>query len=410
MKRVWWSLYKSSPYREIFTLVLPAVFLLVIIINCFASTGASQQFSNLAQAFLHGQLNFLHPIGGLGQDPVLYHGKIYWDEGPFPAMILTPFVGLFSLFHLFFYQGYLMWPLTIGVFYFVYKLARLFSFDLEDALILAFGFCLGSVYIGVASISSGWLFAQVVTVFLLFWSMYEFFTDRRWWLIGCICACIFMTRATATPILIFYGLELFDTVKKNKRLKTLAQLCLPLGIAICLIGLYNYLRFSSPFDGGYMYQLLHDNSAESRSLGVFSPIHIPTNFYYAVLSAPTTVVRDSTSWTLKFPYIRDNVYGMSIFFTSPYFLYFFTRPWKTFDRHFKHLMIAILVSALFVFSFYGVGALQYGYRYSLDFLPELFVLFMLVYRRGHDRITTGMKTLLLGSGIVNFFLLIGFIY
>src|SRR5580698_7147859 len=158
MKRVWRSrktLYKTSPYREIIMLTLPTVFLLVIIINCFATTGASQQFSKLAQAFLHGQLNFLHPIGGLGQDPVLYKGKIFWDEGPFPAIILLPFVGLFSLFHLFFYQGYLMWPLTIGVFYFVYKLARLFSFELEDSLVLAFGFCLGSVYIGVASISSG---------------------------------------------------------------------------------------------------------------------------------------------------------------------------------------------------------------------------------------------------------------
>jgi hypothetical protein len=381
----------------------------VILITSYI-LGASQQFSDLARAFLHGQLHFLAPIGGVGQDPVLYHGKIYWGEGPFPAVLLMPFVAFFSLSHIFFNQGYLQWMLVLGIVWFVFRLARLLSYSGEDSMILAFGFVLGSVFIGVASISSSWLFAQVVTTFLLFWSLYEFYTRKRWWLIGLICALVLMTRATAAPIVIFFGLELWQTAgKKPQKLIKFAPLCLPVLGAAGLIGLYNFLRFHSPFNGGYAYQLLHSYSAESRSYGVFSLIHIPTNFYSAVLRAPQPVLRTATSWTLKFPFIQNNPYGMSIFITSPYLLSLFTHQWSSFDSRARHLMIAIAASCLFVFSFYGVGLDQFGYRYSLDFLPELFLLFMMMYRKSHHGLSRGMKTLLLGSGVVNFYLLWSFL-
>ncbi len=397
----------TYPYRSIWLFTIPVILFLTLLIIGFVSEG-SQQYSLLASAFLHGHLNFLQSIGGAGQDPVFYKGKIYWSEGPFPSILLMPFVGFFQLFHQFFYQGYLKWLLVIGVWFLVYRLAQKFSYTKEDSTILAFGFCLGSVFIGIASVSASWYFAQVVTTFLLFWSLYEYFNQRRWWLIGTLCGLLLLTRATALPILLFFGLELWATKKHTFR--QLLGLVLPVAIAGACTGLYNYVRFKNPFDGGYGAQLLFRSSLESESYGIFSLVHILTNFVSAVFRMPIPIVRDNTSWTLKFPYIANNIYGMSIFFTSPYFLYFFTRPWKTFDRQMRHLLIAILVGALLVFSYFGVGIVQYGYRYSLDFLPELFVLFMLVYRRGHDRITTGMKTLLLGSGIVNFWLLWNMLY
>ena len=384
--------------------------MLIILICCFASRGSSQQFSLLAVAFWHGKLHFLSPIGGLGQDPIFWHGKIYWSDGPFPALLLMPFVGLFLLFHIFFYQGYMMWPIILAVFYFIYMLARRISYTKEDSLILAFGFCLGSVFIGVSIVSSSWFFAQVVTTFLLFWSLYEFYGRRRWWLIGAICGCILLTRVTALPIILFFLLELWQVKRKSKKTSTYVWLCLPVGVAVCLYSLYNYFRFQNPLNAGVMHQLIYQNSAESRSLGIFSIIHIPTNFYYAVLSGPIAVLRDHTSWTLRFPYIANNVYGMSIFFTSPYLLYLFTQKWSSYDRHMRNLLIAIAASCLLVFSYYGVGLLQFGYRYALDFLPPLFLVFMTIYKRHHARITPGMRLLLLGAGVLNFYLLWPFIF
>lgn len=369
----------------------------------------SQQFSLLAQAFLHGQLNFLSSIGGLGQDPIFWHGKIYWGEGPFPAVLLLPFVALFKLWHHFFFQGYLGWVLILGILFYIFKIARALSYSKEDSFILTLGFTLGSVFIGVASVSSSWFFAQILTTFLLFWSFYEYYTrkHKRWWLIGVICALILMTRATAAPVFIFFGLELwYLKATSRQKLKKFTQLSLPVVVAVILLGVYNFLRFHNPFSGGYTHQLLYPDSAEARSYGEFSLVHVPTGLYTALLRAPIPVVRDSTSWTLKFPYIQNNVYGMSIFVNSPYLLSLFSNKWSSFDAKARHLLIAALISALFVFSYFGLGLIQFGYRYTLDFLPELFLLFMIMYRKNHSHLSGGMKTLLVASGIFNFYLLI----
>jgi hypothetical protein len=123
------------------------------------------------------------------------------------------------------------------------------------------------------------------------------------------------------------------------------------------------------------------------------------------------VLRNTSSWSLKFPYFTNNgTTGMGIFFTSPYLLQLFTNKWSDISRTTRYLLPPILLSTLVLFSFYGVGAFQFGYRYALDFMPELFVLFMVLYRQRHDRITTGMSWLLLGAGICNFYLLMFYLF
>jgi hypothetical protein len=411
VKKIIDELSEVSNYRLVAIFTIPITILVIILVYSVIA-GGSQQFSELAQAFWHGQLNFLKSIGGFGQDPVFYHGKIYWDDGPFPAIFLMPFVGLFSLFHVFFYQGYIQWLLVIGILYFIFRLAKILHYSTEDSIILTLGFTLGSVFIGVGSISSSWLFAQVLTTFLLFWGLYEFYSHKRWWLIGLICGFILMTRSTAEPILIFFVLELWQQKPKllNQKIRLYIQLLFPVFIGGCLLGLYNFLRFHNPLNGGYAYQLISPDSAESRSIGIFSLTHIPTNFYSAVLRGPISVLKDNTSWTLKFPYIKNNPYGMSIFITSPYLLSLFYSKWSTFDKTARNLLWATLASCLFIFSYYGLGLDQYGYRYSLDFLPGLFLLFMIMYKKRHSNLSTGMKVLLLGSGVLNFYLAWAFIF
>lgn len=388
--------------------------LLLVVIICSFFIEGSQQFPMLAQSFLHGKLHFLSPIGGVGQDPVLYKGKIYWSDGPFPAVILMPFVGLFSLFHHFFYLGYLTWALVIGTIYFIVRIARVLGYSKQDSYLLMLGFTLGSAYIGIIAGSNSWLFAQVLTTLLLFWVLAEFYTRqvRRWWLVGLLVGYITLTRITAAPVIVFFGLYLLFEPKEREHLRqNLAQLCLPVIAAVGVICLYNAARFGSPINGGNAYQLISKKSAAARALGVFSPIHIPTNFYSAVLQGPIPVLRSTSSWSLTFPYIANNsVTGMSIFYTSPYLLQLFTNRWKDVSRTARFLLPPILLSALALFSYYGVGGLQFGYRYALDFIPELFVLFMVLYRQRHDKITTGMSWLLLGAGIINFYLLMFYIF
>jgi hypothetical protein len=396
---------KASPGRQIILFTCPAIILLTVISMGIVLEG-SQQYALLTQSFLHGKLYFLQSIGGAGQDPVLWNNHVYWSEGPFPSIVLLPFSAIFDLFGHLFYQGYLNWLFIVGVMYFVYKIARKLKYNTEDSLLMACAFTLGSAFIGVASVSASWFFAQVLNTFLLFWALYEFYYHKRYWWIGILCACVLMTRATSIPIVLFFALEIWQGRGNHKqKLFQYVQLGAPLLVAIVLLGTYNYLRFQSPFNGGYMMQLLYPSATETESLGLFSLIHVPTNLYGLLLRGPMPVLRDTSSWTLKFPFIANNVYGMSIFLTSPYFLYLLRQRWSLYSATSQRLLIASAVSALLVLSYFGDGIVQFGFRYSLDFLPTLFVVFMIVYRKTHVRTTTGMKLLLIGGGIFNFYIL-----
>lgn len=390
--------------------IVPLLLLLLIFSIGFAGEG-SQQFSELANAFVHGQTNFLHPIGGLGQDPVLYNGKIYWDEGAFPAVVLMPFVALFNLFHMFFYQGYIKWLFMALTLYFIYAIAKKMKYSKQDSIILSIGFAVASIYMGVASVSSGWLFAQVVNTFLMFWAFYEFYVGKkRYWLIGAICAMVLLTRLSAAPLVLFFILYiLYSKVSKNQKIKNLLKVIIPMAIGVILIGLYNYQRFGSPLNNGNEYQLLSLSSSTARSMGLFSLNHIPTNLYTALLRGPDIRLLNSSSWTLKFPFIVNNPLGMSIFLTSPYLLYFFIRKWSSWTREMKMLLFTAGVSALLVLMYFGDGANQFGYRYALDFFPELFIIFMLLYKKGNESLSTGLKTLLMLSAVFNFYLVATYI-
>ncbi len=384
---------------------------LYITLLCIGLLGeGAQQFSYLANSFNHGQTNFMQSIGGVGEDPVYYHGKIYWDEGPFPAVLLMPFVALFNIWHQFFYQGYIKWIMVLVVSYLIYKMAKKIGFSNSDSLLWMFGFVLGSVFIGVASVSSGWLYAQVVCALLGFLSLYEYMNKRRWWLIGLLCGFIFLTRIPATSILVFYLLVIL-LAKTNWKLKRkqISQLLVFVFLAMAIMGLYNWQRFGSPLNGGNQYQLLSQESSEARSLGIFSLDHIPSNLYTLILRAPTPVLRNSNSWSIKSPFVDNNPLGVSIFITSPWLLYLFTKNWKKYPKEAKYLIISSLVGLVIVLSYFGDGANQLGYRYTLDFMPTLFLALMMIYKKNTASLTTGMKILLIGVGVTNFWLLTSYI-
>ncbi len=392
-----------------FYLGIPAALLLVMLILGFFAEG-SQQFSLLANGFVHGHLYFLHPIGGIGQDPVLYHGKIYWDDGFFPSLILMPFVAFFDLFHILFYQGYMKWILVILTIYLLYLLAKKFKYTTKDAILLVFGFTLGSVYLGVNSVSSSWLFAQIISTLLLFWALYEYYGKRRWWLLGLISSFLVLTRIPAAMIIIFFGLTILLSKSTNReKLTKLFKLGVFSVVAVILIASYNVIRFGSPLNNGNQYQEISIASADARSMGLISIDHIPTNLYTILFRGPVPVLKNNISWSLKAPYLTNNPLGISIFLTSPYLLYLFTRKWSAYTKEMRLMLVAVAVSLITLLCYYGDGAQQFGYRYALDFMPELYVIFMVLYRKYNKELSLGMSTLLIGSGYFNFFLVMSYL-
>jgi hypothetical protein len=400
---------QKSPKQAIGFLL--SFILLIVIINTFFISN-SQQFANLAHSFLNLKLYFLHPIGNQTQNPVYYKGKEFFDDGPLPAIILMPFEALFKLFHLFFYQGYLQWILIILTLNIIYKIAQLIGFKKYDALLLAFTFILGSVYVGVAINSSSWYFAQVITTYLVFLIIYEYLTQKRWWLLGTLSAFVLLSRVSAFAIVFLLILDiLFNNRSSIKaKLTNMIKLSFPVLLAGILIGLYNYLRFGDPLNGGYLYQAIDQTARYSRSKGLFSLKHIPFNFYHLVFGTPIINTPNSNNWIANFPYFENNPLGLSIFITSPYLIFLFYQSRKIFyQKDIIFLLISAFVGLIIVLTYFGVGTYQFGYRYSLDFLPEIFTVFMLIYYKTKQSLTFGMKFLFLLTIAFNFYLILSFI-
>lgn len=363
---------------------------------------SGQQFSYLAQAFAHGQLSFLQePSNWFDTTP--YEGRHYWPLGPLPAVLLLPFAFLFGLLDAFFYQGYLQPLLVVLVLALVYRVARQIGYDRDDGAYLAFGFTFATAFLGVAMLPWSWYFSQVLTCALIFGAITEVLGQRRPLVVGTLFGLVLATRVTAAlgiawpAVLILLGQDV-----PRKKLRELALLGLPCLVVLGLLLLYNHARFGSIFEQGYAQQIIPPHAAAGRAMGIFSLVHLPGNLFHLLLSAPQTVRLDRTSMVLKFPYVMANPWGMSLFLTSPCFLYLFTM--RLGDLASRLLLGTAALIAVPILLYYGIGFRQFGYRYALDFLPYVYVVLMRNYKESRGGLGWGFRGLLLGSAAVNLYL------
>lgn len=338
-----------------------------------------QQFSHLANSFLSGRLD-INQISTFSIDTALYGGNHYWPLSPFPSIFILPFVYIAGFFKTLFLHRYIHWVLVAGVFILVYKIARKLNFTDNESLLWAFGFNLGSVFIGVSLIPWSWYYAQVICVLLIFLAIYEFLSKKRYFVLGLIYSFILLTRQTAFLGILFILLDIFSGSETLKvKFHMIVLLATPIVAAAVLLLSYNYVRFNNPFEQGYKYQVINGGTERARDYGLLSIKHIPGNLYYFLIAPPEQVLEDGQSKVLKFPFITYNDWGVGILYTSIYAAALF---FISIDKKIKkHLLITTLVVAIPIFMYYGVGFRQYGFRYSLDFFPYLFFLLMLNYRK-----------------------------
>jgi hypothetical protein len=391
-------------YKRNFVENLLLVFIIFFISSLFVFNfliKGEQQFSYLANSFLHNKLYFINQLGSVG-DTVLYQGKYYWPLGVLPAIILLPFVFVSQHLQFFFYQGYLQAPLVLIIFYLIFRLAKHFGADQRDSIFWAFGFCFSTVFLGVAFLPYGWYFSQVITTLLELVLIWEFLNAKRYFYLGVILGLLFASRATTVlAVFLLLGDIFFSKIKFSKKIINLRNLFLALLPILFFVFLYNYLRFGSFFETGYTHQILDDFLVKTRDYGIFSFQHIPGNLYYFLVAGPLPIYKDSISLVLKFPYIKGNLVGMAFWVTSPILLLLFTNRIK--DKFSKLFLFTSLVIAVPIFLYYGIGVIQFGYRYSLDFLPFLFVLLIRNYYKLHEKLSEQIKWMVLCSAFINFY-------
>ncbi|MBI4526067.1 MAG: hypothetical protein HY695_19895 [Deltaproteobacteria bacterium] len=387
----------QSAFQPHFLVILSPLFVLLLA-RSFFFTEPEQHFSYLAESFLHGKVFFLEATDGKWDDTAPFEGKFYWPQGPFPALLILPFVWIFDRLGAFFFQGYLSFFLVISTLVLIYRSARRLEYDGESAFFFAFAFATCS-YLGVALVTWSWYFAHVVAVSFLWLAIHEWLGQKRYGLIGVLFAGVTATRLTAGLGIIFFALDLlFKRIELRKKTLAFVRLLSPVIIMSALLAGYNFVRFGNFLETGYSFQLVAQETAELRKRGILSLAHVPMNFYWAILGLPIFNFGSSN----QIPPVLANPWGMSIFLTSPYLVLLF---WQRYPKlQDKFLLLTSGVVAFAAFLFFGVGYRQFGYRFSLDFLPLLFLLLMTAYKQTHQQLSFPLKILLVVSAVVNLYL------
>jgi uncharacterized membrane protein len=151
---------------------------------------------------------------------------------------------------------------------------------------------------------------------------------------------------------------------------------------------FNYARFQNPVEFGHTY-LAGGTLPRIRDHGLFD-----THFLLKNLKAAFTI---TPSFIGEAPYIKLSKHGMSLFLTTPALLWLFAPKRMPRLAWQSLLMIGILLVPLMLYQ--NTGWEQFGYRFSLDFLPYVLCLLAL----GNRRISRLFKALVVVGILINTF-------
>jgi hypothetical protein len=161
------------------------------------------------------------------------------------------------------------------------------------------------------------------------------------------------------------------------------------GLGILLIAfLFNYLRFDNPFEFGHYY--LNVVWAERiQRWGLFNYHFLARNLAVMFTLLPKIMTRP--------PYVQISWHGLSLFFTTPLFIYLIwprkrspIQPW---------LYLSVLFPMISHLLYQNSGWVQFAYRFSLDYTVFLIALWAI----GGYRLDKFAKGLILFSIVVNTF-------
>jgi hypothetical protein len=355
--------------------VLIAFGFFILTFSIYSATGPRfptpyNYFTWLADAFLHGRLGLTKTTRYLGE-LIPVNGKLYVIYPPMPAILLMPFVAIWgpafnqTLGSVFFAS------VNVSLFYLlVRRLTR--NVEIQIWMTLLFGF--STIHWYIASVGSAWYFAHIVSFLFLILAIYETFTRRRPFWIGLLIGASYWSRLTTILSLPFFIIMLSDMwlikseenlILRRVNLKPLVQLGLGVGIFVLLDFTYNFLRFHTPFDVAYFMSGIDTPSHEPwLNKGPFSLSYIRYHLSI-ILAKPPVFIKEP-------PYVVPSLAGMSIWITTPAFIYALFAGIR--NRVALACWSGIIPIALVLFTKNGTGWTQFGYRYAMDFYPFLLLL------------------------------------
>ncbi len=355
-------------------------------------------FSDQTQSFLTGKVN-VTPLDFDRHDYVILHGKYYWHQGPFPSILLVPFQILSGPS---FKQGSMQLILIIILSLTIFRLAKLKNFNNLDSFYLTIVFLLGSPVAGLIVDPKSWFFSQIVAVTVLSLLMLELESFKKWWLIGILAGVLITTRFTSGFIIFALVFLLYkEKSMRHEKLVNYISLLLPIFISGLGLAWFNNIRFGDALNNGYLTNDVGGYLSPLRELGFFNLQHIPTNFYYYFF-ASVEPITSNISVHLRFPFIKYSYWGMSFLLVAPFFLYSL-KSLRRSSTYLQSLWVIVAVTLFTLLIYFAPGWVQFGPRYTVDFMPILFLITL--YSLAPPKLTALQKVLITVSCLFNIYLL-----
>jgi hypothetical protein len=351
-----------------------------------AHQSLAPHFVYQADAFLHGQLSLTVAKPPNLNDWVLKDGRWYVSFPPFPALLMMPFVAVAGLsfndvaFTLFFSAA------NVAL---LYRLLRRLQPERAEWEHVAFALIYG---FGTLAWSCGirgevWFTAETVGVTLTLLYLHASLGARHPVLAGLAVACAAITRTPIAFSAVFFVFEAispdgpleWSRLRDPARWRAALPKLLPYLAAIVAVAIpmawMNLARFGRFSEFGHSHLYANRVNEQIRRYGLFHYAFLERNLHDAFTRLPE--IRFSP------PHIGFNGEGMSLFVTTPLFLYLL---WpKERPRLHRALWLTVALIAIPGFFYQNSGYYQFGFRFSLDYTPYL-ILLLALGRRPFSRL------------------------
>jgi hypothetical protein len=167
----------------------------------------------------------------------------------------------------------------------------------------------------------------------------------------------------------------------------------PLAVVGAILAWHNYARFGNPFEFGHRFLNVQWQDRIAR-FGLFNYHFLSRNLAAALVLLPRIMTRA--------PFVKISHHGMSLLVTSPNLAY--TVMPQERNHLTKPLWLTIAAVAIPSLLYQNSGYIQFGYRFSLDYM----VYFVVLLAIGNRRFTRLFKALVVVAFAVNLFLAITF--
>ena len=271
-----------------------------------------------------------------------------------------------------------------------------------DDLWLTAMFGVGSVYYFCSVLGQVWFSAQIVAVTLSIGYVWASLGGRRPMLAGLFVALGFATRPPWLVIPLFF-FEVARAIGGWGALRTPAgrrafgkatlRFSLPIAAVGIILGALNLARFGSPFEFGHKFLAVQWQERMFR-FGLFNYHFLSRNLAAALLLLPRLMTHA--------PYVKISQHGMSMLITSPNLAYTVLPQAPQPLR--RALWLTILATAVPSLLYHNSGYVQFGYRFSLDYM----IFFMVLLAISSRPMTKLFRGLVIFSFAVNLFLAITF--